>query len=239
MMTAPVDPGTIAWPSVRGKVARFTRLDSCGRPVVGAHSVLVTDGFTEITASPQFAEGNEITVTKANGRVCINDKADDTLNRYDISITCCAVNPALKGLTCGYEQVLDYAGRAVGFRVGEDVNAEGVAVEVWSDVVPEEECAEGAVGQWGYFLIPRIVSMRTSSDFQFQNDALSVQLAGRTKRPAWGTGPYNVVGTGTNGTTPGKLLTPLGKKQHLHAQLTTIAPPDPEDYPEGTFALTA
>lgn len=239
-MTTPTpDPGTVCWPSIRGTAARFTKLDSCGRPVVGAHSTLVTDGFISVTLSPQYQDGNEVTVTKANGVVCVNDKAADSLTRFDVTISLCAVNPALLSLLGGYEAVLDNNAAAVGFRVAESVGSDGVAVEVWTDVFTDEPCAAGAGGQYGYFLAPRIVSARISSDFALANDALSLELQGRTKKGSgWGTGPYNVVGTGTSGVA-GKLLTPLGAKDHLHAQLTTIAPPDVDSFPCGTVALAA
>lgn len=239
-MTAPVtDPGTVCWPSVRGIAARFTVLDSCGRPVIGAHSQLVTDGFITVTMSPQYQEGNEVTVTKANGKVCLNDKADDSLTRFDVTVSLCAVNPALLTLIGGYESVLDNTAAAVGYRVSETVGSQGFALEVWTDVFTEEECSSTSAGQWGYFLVPRITAGRLTSDVAIANDALAVELQGRTKKGAgWGTGPYNVVATGTGGAA-GKLLTPLGKKDHLHAQVTTIAPPDPEDYPCGTVALAA
>lgn len=238
-MTAPVTPGTVCWPSIRGTVARFTKLDSCGRPVVGPHSVLVTDGFITATFSPQYEEGNEVTVTKANGKVCLNDKAEDSLTRFDMTLSLCAVNPALLSLLGGYEQVLDNTAASVGFRMAEAVGSSGVALEVWTDVFTDDPCAAGSAGQYGYFLVPRIVAARISSDFAIANDALAVELTGRTKKGSgWGTGPYDVVATGTTGTA-GPLLTPLGPKDHLHAQVTTIEPPDPEDYPCGTVELAA
>jgi hypothetical protein len=237
--TPPADPGTVCWPSIRGTAMRITKLDSCGRPVVGPHSVLVTDGFITATFAPQYQEGNEVTVTKANGIVCVNDKAPDSLTRFDVTLSLCAVNPALLTLLGGYEAVLDNNAAAVGFRVAESVGSLGVAVEVWTDVFTEEDCVGASSGQYGYFLAPRVVAARISSDFSITNDALSIELQGRTKKGAgWAVGPYNVVATGATGT-PGKLLTPLGKKDHLHAQVTTVAPPDPDAYPCGTTALAA
>src|SRR5215467_11736643 len=120
-MTTPATPTTVCWPSIRGTVARFTKLDACGRAVVGAKSTLVTDGFISIGFSPQYQEGNEVTVTKANGEVCINDKAADSLTRFDVTISLCAVNPDILTLLGGYESVLDNNANAVGFRVAESV----------------------------------------------------------------------------------------------------------------------
>lgn len=236
-MTTPVAPGTSCWSSVRGLAARFTRLDTCGKPVVGASSTIVTDGFVTVSYAPQYTEGTETTVTNAAGKTCIYDKGNDTLTRFDTTVTLCAVNPALGAMMTGQELVLDYAGKAVGFRISEDIATTGVALELWSDVISDVECGSGGQ-QWGYFLAPRIVGIRLNGDVEISNGALSLQFQGRTKRNAWGTGPYSVVGTGATGATPGKLLTPMAAKQHLHAQVTTVAPPVvPDDC--GPVALAA
>jgi hypothetical protein len=236
--TTPTAPSAKCWSSVRGKVARFTRLDVCGNPVVGPKSTLVTDGFVTVTFSPQYAEADEITVTKANGKRCLTDKGADTLTRFDVTVTLCQVNPALASMLGGYESVLDARGSAAGYRIGEDITTEGIALELWSDVIAEDECAGGGA-EYGYFLAPRIVNAKLSGDVVIANDALSLEFQGQTKRNRWGTGPYNVVGTGANGTTPGKLLTPMGRKQHLAMQVTTIDPPEADEDDCGATALAA
>jgi hypothetical protein len=220
----PTAPSANCWSSVRGKVARFTRLDVCGNPVIGPASTLVTDGFVTVTFSPQYQEADEITVVKANGKTCVSDKPADTLKWFDVTVTLCQVNPALASMLGGYESVLDFQGSAAGYRISEDITTEGVGLELWSDVVAEDECAGGAA-EYGYFLAPRIVNTKLSGDIVIQNDAVSLEFQGQTKRNKWGTGPYKVVGSGTNGATASKLLTPMGRKQHLHAQVTTVAPP--------------
>jgi hypothetical protein len=52
-------------------------------------------------------------------------------------------------------------------------------------------------------------------------------MVSRTRENSgWGTGPYNVLDTGTPPTsTPAELLTPIGPKDHFHMQETTLAPP--------------
>ncbi len=234
----PTAPSATCWSSVRGKVARFTRLDVCGNPVVGPKSTLVTDGFVTVNFSPQYQEADEISVVKANGKICVSDKGPDTLKNFDVVITLCQVNPALASMLGGYESVLDFRGSAAGYRIGEDITTEGIALELWSDVVQEDECS-GAAAEYGYFLAPRIVNAKLSGDITIQNDAVSLEFTGSTKRNKWGVGPYNVVGTGANGTTAGKLLTPMGRKQHLAMQVTTVAPPQVDEDDCGATALAA
>lgn len=231
-------PTAKCWAPLRGRVARFTRLDVCGNPVIGPKSTLVTRGFMTVTMSPQYEEADEITVKNASGQVCVSDKPADELKWWDVTVALCQVNPALATMLGGYESVLDWAGAAVGYRIGEEITTEGVGMELWSDVSAADECAGGAE-EYGYFLLPRIVNSKLTSDVVIQNDAVTLEFQGRTKRNRWGTGPYDVVGTGAAGTTPGALLTPMGRSDHLHLQVTTVAPPEPDDDDCGATALAA
>lgn len=237
--TAPAGPTTRCWPSIRGTALRLTALDRCGRVLYGPKASLVTDGFITASLSPQNNTGTEISVVKANGQVCVYDKAPDTLKSFTVKLVLCNVNPALLGMLAGYEQVLDHGGAAVGNRISEDPPVDGAAVEIWSDIVGAE-CAADADGTWGYSLLPRTTGWAISGDIEYGNSAVNVELTGNTKKGAvWGTGPYNVVGTGSTGATPGKLLTPIGSKDHYHLQLTGIAPPEPDEDDCGATALTA
>lgn len=236
--TPPTAPTARCWSSVRGNVARFTRLDTCGNPVVGPKSVIRTDGFVTVNFSPVYAEADTITVTKANGRPCTNSKGRDTLTNFDVVITLCQVNPALATMLGGYQSTLDWQGSAVGYRIGEEITTEGVALELWSDVDTEDECAGGGA-EYGYFLAPRIVNAKLTGDITIANDAVGLEFTGQTGRNRWGTGPYNVVGTGANGATPGRLLVPIDRKEHLAAQMTTIAPPPLDEDDCGAQPLAA
>jgi hypothetical protein len=213
---------------VRGRAMRVTRLDGCGEVVVGADSAVVSDGFITVGLTAQTDEGTTISVQNAAGDMCILDEPAPKFTGYEISIEFCAVNPALYEILTGQEVVHDAATptpAAVGFRVNSGIDAadSGFALEVWSQV-PTAVCEPGAGVNYGYFLVP-FVKGGLISDFTIGNDAVNFTMSGARSKDgsAWGVGPWDVVNDALG--VGGPLLTPIDAKDHLHMQLTTIAPP--------------
>lgn len=215
---------TECWSSIRGRTMRATRVDECGAPVEGTCSQVVTDGFISVELSPEIEEGEEITVRKANGSLCISDQGCPELKWINVEITMCLVDPDLFAFFTGYDLVLDYAGKTVGNRVSSTVECDkGVALELWTDI-PDQVCSATGVKKYGYFLLPWLVN-GIVGDFTIENDALNLVINARTQvGSTWGVGPYNVDPTDANNT-PGPLQTAIGADDHLDMHLTTIAPP--------------
>lgn len=203
---------------------RATKVDNCGAPVESACSQVVTDGFISVQLSPEIEEGEEITVRKANGALCISDQGCPELKWITAEITLCQVDPDLFSFFTGYDLVLDYAGNSVGNRVGSDVQCDaGVALELWTDI-PGQVCTATGVKQYGYFLLPWLIN-GIVGDFTIENDALNLVLTARTQvGSTWGVGPYNVDPINV-ANAPGPLLTPIGPRHHLDMHMTTVAPP--------------
>ncbi len=226
---------------VRGRAMRVTRLDGCGNVVPGADSSVVSDGFITVGFTAQTDEGTTISVTNAAGKICILDEPCPTFTGYDISIEFCAVNPALYSLITCQDSVENADGDSVGFRVNssKDACACGFALEVWSNV-PAGVCDASGGVQYGYFLVP-FVKGGTLGDFTIGNDAVNFTINGAASKDGshWGVGPYDVVADETGAAGP--LLLPIDDHDHLHLQLTTIAPPEPDCDPEpiGTLATGA
>lgn len=219
------------FPLVRGRVMRVTRLDGCGRPVPGDDSVVTTDGFVSVGLTSNTEEGEAISVTNANGKVCVSDTPAPTFTGYDVEVTYCDVDPELFALMTGQDTVVDWEGNIVGFRVNSDVNMDdsGFALELWSSV-PAQQCdpdAAAGTGEYGYFLLP-FVKGGVLGDFTIENAAVSFSLSGAQSKAggAWGSGPYDVVAIDATNQA-GPLLEPIEAGDHLHLQLTTIAPPEP------------
>lgn len=215
------------WSSVYGKVMRVTRVDECCVPVAGTCSTVVSDGFVSIAYASEIKEGAEIEIEKANGQLCISDKACDEIKWVNITATFCGVDPDMWSIMTGYTTVLDWEGTAVGNRVGKTVLCDGgFALEAWSDV-PGQQCIDGN-RQYGYFLAPCVVNA-VLTGFTLENDGASFEMTARTKLGGgWGTGPYNVDPTdAANPPTAGPLLTPIGPEDHLDIHMTTVAPPEP------------
>ena len=71
---------------IRGRAMRATKLDRCGRPETGDNVAIETDAFVEITMTARITEGEAITVTKANGKQCVNDKGVSTWDGWTVNI---------------------------------------------------------------------------------------------------------------------------------------------------------
>jgi hypothetical protein len=226
------------FPLVGGRVMRVTRLDGCGRPDNSQpdNAQVTSDGFVSIEVTANVEEGDAISVTNAAGKVCISQTPCPTLTGYSVNITFCNVDPDLFAMVTGQDSVLDPAsGDGIGFRVntGKSGCDSGFALEVWSSVpgvscpvdengdpIPEAESASG------YILFP-FLQGGVFGDFTIENDAVSfvIQGAGTKDGSGWGFGPYDV--TLDAGGDPGPLTDRIDSKDHLHVQVTYVAPPEP------------
>jgi hypothetical protein len=209
---------------IRGRRMRITRLDECGVPVVGVASTRVSKGFVSIALSPTYQDPTAITVANASGETDFTDPGDAELTGMGATIVFTRVDPDLFSMISGQQVVVDSAAVAVGFRLSGGVPVTGGwALESWSDL-GGQACA--GAKSYGYFLVPYLRGGRLA-DFTIENGAASFSMASATRDdPGWGTGPYNVLNTGTApDLTPGKLLTPMGSKDYFHMQETTLAPP--------------
>lgn len=211
---------------IRGRVMRITRLDGCGNPVPGPDSVVVTDGFISVALTANTEEGTAISVENANGQICVSDTPAPRFTGYGVAVSLCGVSPNVINLLTNQPLVYDgsVTPEAVGFRVSTGVNLDdsGFAIELWSGV-PTEACDPGSGQAYGYVLIP-FVKGGVLGDFTIENAAVNFQITGAQSKDGtgWGVGPFNVVKDGTDDS---PLLTPMGTKDHLNVELTTVAPP--------------
>jgi hypothetical protein len=212
---------------------RVTRLDGCGRPdETDPDCVQVTsDGFVSIAVTANTDEGTAITVQNANGKTCINQQPCPQLLGYSVDITFCNVDPDLFALMTGQQRVTDPAtGDGIGFRINTDISGcdSGSSLEVWSNV-PGVVCdpdSDNSEGSYGYVLFP-FLQGGIFGDFTIENDAVSFVVQGATTKggSAWGTGPYDVTLDAAG--EAGPLTEPILPGDHLHVQVTHVAPPEP------------
>jgi hypothetical protein len=209
---------------LRGKRMRITKLDECGVPVLGPASTRVSKGFVSIAMSPQYQDATAISVVNASGETDFTDAGDDEVTGMQATITFTRVDPDLYSLISGHQVVVDGAATAVGFRLsGGNPVTGGWALESWSDL-GGQACA--GLRSYGYFLLPYLRGGRLG-DFTLENGAASFSMVSRTRENAgWGTGPYDVLNTGTvEAPVPGPLLSAIGPKDYFHLQETNLAPP--------------
>jgi len=211
---------------VRGRALRVTKLDGCGRVLLGASSQVTTEGFISVGFTANTEEGESISVTNAAGKVCILDEPSPSFTGYALEVAFCGVDPELFSLMTGQKVVLNAAGdEAIGFRMNSGINLgeKGFALELWSSV-PVAACDASGGASYGYFLVP-FIQGGVLGDFTVENGAINFTLTGANSKDGneWGVGPYDVVRDDTG--TAGPLLETLDSKDHLHMQLTTVAPP--------------
>ena len=86
---------------VRGRVARVTRLDSCGRFVYGEYNQAVTDGVITVTFTANTNTTDEISVVKMDGKRCVYEPSLPELSGYSIDVQFCAVEPDIFEMITG------------------------------------------------------------------------------------------------------------------------------------------
>jgi len=216
---------------------RVTRLDGCGRPDTTQPDCaqVTSDGFVSVEVTANVEEGDAISVTNAAGKVCVSETPTPTLTGYAVTMTFCNVDPDLFSLTTGQDPVLDpQTGEGIGFRVNTGKGSDtGFALEVWSKV-PGVSCPvddqgnpiEAAEIASGYILFP-FLQGGVFGDFTIENDAVSFVVQGATTKDGsgWGRGPYDITLDDTG--VAGPLTDPIDAKDHLHVQITYVAPPEP------------
>ncbi|MFJ8852367.1 hypothetical protein [Streptomyces sp. NPDC102437] len=206
---------------------RITRVDGCGRPVCGDDSAYVTDCFASVQMAANVEDGEDITFKAANGRQCGYRKGCPTLNGYDLTFSFFQASPELTEIMTGSPVYFDYAGMPIGFDSCSIACKSGFALEVWTDVLGEDVCAdEAAEGAWVYFLLPWVTN-GIIGDLELASEAVNLELTGATRSGGkWGTGPYDVQAQDAAGTA-GPMLTPLGPNCHRRMFITSTPPPEP------------
>ena len=165
----------------------------------------------------RVTEGEEITVTKANGKKCVSDKGVSTFDGWTVAIRFCGVNPYLFEMMTGMPVVFDAQNVAVGFKVRDnvDLDSNAVALEVWSDIPGDTCTVEGAEGTWGYSLLPYLKG-GVLADRTINNGAIDFTVQNMETKPGsgWAAGPYNVVLDGAGDPGPLTESMEIGPNDH-------------------------
>lgn len=226
----------IAWPSVRAKKMRLTRVDECGVPVIGTKSSLVSSGLVSIDVSAEYEDGTENAPKNGNDDFCFIDRQNDKFKYFTLGIQFCGVDPEAWEMVTGNPIYEDAAGDAVGIKFGRysEINTH-FALEVWSDV-PGTACSGGGK-RYGYHLFPFIGSGRLD-ELTLNNETAEFTLGNAITKDGtgWGVGPYNVALNDADPAVPAKLPEALDELDHYLPITTQVAPPADTD---GAVALAA
>lgn len=223
---------------IGARAMRVTRLDSCGRPVYGPDSQVVTRGLISINIEPSVEEGETFSQRNINGDLCVNEQGEDVVQWYDLSIEFCQVDACLWSiLNPAWKLVKNAHGVITGVRMGQRIdNTRGFALELWPKTAGEgslcDDDAPEEADPHGYFLLPYVVG-RAPDGFSIENGVTTFTLNGRTKKGSlWGRGPYNVTYDADNNPVP--LLEPISSgsggedPDHFHMDnAVLLTPPTP------------
>lgn len=212
---------------VRGRVARITKLDSCGVPVVGAKSQVVTEGFVSVEGQIQLEDPQEYKLKNAADKFLYNSRGKPLIKWIDLTLNFGLVDPEAYNLITGSPIELNdnTTPEAVGFRIRENTSA-NFALELWTDL--EGLACVGGTAAYGYMLLP-FCKDAVVGNWTWQNDVISfpVQSARTDHGSGWGVGPYNVLNKLSAPTGPAPLLAAIDPLDHMLMELTTLAPPSP------------
>jgi len=211
--------------SIKGKVVRLTRLDSCGNVVVGSCTTLVSECFVSVTLSPEIEAGEDYLQKSAWGDLCINDRNMDQIRWYNVTIEFAEINPDALDIIANTTPIVS-SGDTIGTWIGTGTNDEAFALEVWTKRTGVD-CTTGASQEWGYFVLPYVRNGRVEGDVTIENGVLTMSVMGMAfGAPAnWGLGPYDA--------DPIPVAMPAGEL--LGIAVTTTQPPTDT---EGCIAYT-
>lgn len=238
---------TRRFPLIGGRVMRVTRLDSCGRPAWGDKVQVATEGFVSIGITANYDDGNEISVTNANGKKCVSRAAEPELTNLEAELTFCDVDPDVYTAVTGFPPITHpLTGETIGFKINRGIRPGDIkwALEVWSSAVGAVGCEGDEDVPYGYLLWPFLSGARIG-DYTIENNAVTFVATGAVTNDGtqWGVGPYNVVEDSTGAADA--LQEPLDVLDHQYVVRTLIAPPEatdgliPLDDPDTTTASVA
>lgn len=214
---------------LQGLVIRATKLDTCGAPVAGACSTIVSKGFINVELEVDEESGTSIGPVLADGTRCYYQTTPKNLNGIKASIEFCSVDPELFNLLTGAPLILDDTSPtplAIGFTTDSaSYGVANVALELWMNVA-NPDCASATGRRWGYYLMPWLYQ-GTVGKPTIENDAVNFTVTEAMTKDGnqWGLGPYNIQLTSAGA--PSRLFTALASTAHDLLMPVNLAPPTP------------
>jgi hypothetical protein len=203
---------------------RVTKVDECGKPVVGTDSAIVLECLASLAMNPNIDTQDDIIYRAANGNLCGVKRGCPSLLGYDIEMNVLSWSPEALAIFNGSPEVLDGAGATVGVDDCAIQCDTGFGLEFWTELI--QGCPTTGKKQYLYGVIPW-VNNAYLGDLEIGAEAVTFTINGTSRAGGqWDVGPFNVIDTSTTTTVPpAKRLTPLGATCPRRMQSTTRAPP--------------
>ena len=179
--------------SIQGDAIRITALNMDGSIDLNK-PVLTTNGFISASFGTEFEDGDEISEKAADGSICIQYKASDSMKGITFNLSLCSPDPEASALIAGGQiicslapiftvpgdptsgvcqaagTVIGYTSPPVGALVGNPI-----AVEIWSKAIVKGKPASGT--PYFHWVFP-YVRVRYEGDREFTNGALANEFSG-------------------------------------------------------------
>lgn len=205
---------------IKARAARLVKLNDCGVPVTGASSsVVVTKGFIQVNASPEYEEGDEFIQKLATGEPCVNEKDPNFLKRVGLEMQWCVMDPDAIVIQTGERLLTTNTVTGTGVAYGEGLLTARYSLELWQPLAGTGACDPNGVPQYMYWAFPNVGNSMVG-DFSFQNGLFNYTISSETKAAStlWGTGP----GTGTK-----YIDASIQSDEHWLHNITSNTPPTP------------
>lgn len=171
---------------IKGLVYRLVKLDSCGDPITGAGSVVVSK-FVKVTSTFEYEDGTEFLVKAADGTPCINQKDDPFLKRVTAAIDLCNIDPDGVVIVTG-ETLITSGDPATGTGVAfsDDASTARFSLEVWQAVAGAGACDASGDPQYLYWAYPNLGGAKVSDyTVELGPSQLSLTADSRIGRATW------------------------------------------------------
>jgi hypothetical protein len=205
--------------AIKGRMMRVIKLDTCGNPVTGASSAMVSSrGFVSIKPDPQYEDGVEFLKRVADGSFCVNQKDAGQLKRVKLTVDVCTLDPDMLTIMTG-ARLLSNGATGTGAAWGEQATVDNrYSLEIWQDVSGLGACSASGLQQYVYWAFPHNTNTQLQT-WTIELGTLEFSLTSHTLPVGtrWG--------TGTGWATPWLGANALQSGDHFAYNVTTIAPP--------------
>lgn len=170
-------------------LARFTRIDITGAPIVGEDNMFWSDSLISTSFTAAYNKQDDVSIVNGAGRICTTYSPPQTLLRMDIgNINFCYPDPQAVEFLAGGVVFEDDDDTPIGYAfppVGVDPKPAGVAMELWSSQIQQ-----GAITGYFRWLMPRVFLQFTKDQNLDGTTAFDTGLEGiAVENPGFLTGP--------------------------------------------------
>ena len=176
-------------PQIQAVAMRIARLDGSGVPKPGANNLYVTDALTEMTVTPNYEDGDKVTVKNAAGSICINHEAPPNFLNAGVELKLCTPDPYVEEMLSGGTVLTSgtrkgFAAPAIG-----PVGSSAVSIELWVKRIDDGDL--DASSPYAWYVYPKVKNLKMGS-YKHENGAILPVFTGTALENAnWFDGPLN------------------------------------------------